>query len=177
MQDGKGSPMKTKITESFINLSLQKKTTKIPVRHLCEHIGISRTTFYKYFKDTYEIIESVFMQDVFQPMETLFESHITPKLIIQGWYMNFYRHKDFFILAMKEDGQNSLFFTITNALTEYNKNLYASILAGDDLEYYSYKYAAIQAMLMRKWLQDGMKISPDKMTEYFYNDMLNGHFE
>lgn len=91
--------------------------------------------------------------------------------------MNFYRHKDFFILAMKEDGQNSLFFTITNALTEYNKNLYTDILTGDDLEYYSYKYAAMQAMLMRKWLQGGMKIGPDKMTEYFYNDMLNGHFE
>ena len=86
-------------------------------------MGISRTTFYKYFKDTYEIIETVFLQDVLQPMEALLENRITPKLVTQGWYMNFYRHKEFFILAMKEDGQNSLFFTITNVLTEYNKSV------------------------------------------------------
>ena len=156
--------------QQYIDLSLEKKTTKISVRQLCESTNISRTTFYRYFRDCYEIIEAVFTEEVLNPMDYLLRNGIDSHTVIENWYLGFYKNKDFFILAIREDGQNSLFFTIVNTLTEYNKKLYSDIYSGDDLEYYSYKYAATQAMLMRKWLIEGMKVSHKKMAEYFFNN-------
>lgn len=160
---------KRKIMQQYINLALEEKTTKISVRKLCESTGISRTTFYKYFKDCYDIIETVFLEEVLEPMDVLLKNGVDGKTVLENWYLGFYKNKDFFILAIREDGQNSLFFTIVNTLTEYNKNIYKSIYSGDDLEYYSYKFAATQAMLMRKWLVEGMKVSHKKMAEYFFS--------
>lgn len=159
-----------KIIQQYIELSLEKRTTKISVCQLCESIGISRTTFYKYFRDCYEIIETVFVEEVLEPMDVLLKNGVDGHTVIENWYLGFYKNKDFYILAIREDGQNSLFFTIVNRLTEYNKSLYRGVYyTGDDLEYYSYKHAATQAMLMRKWLLEGMKISHKKMAEYFFN--------
>ena len=166
---------KKKIMQEYINLSLEKRTTKISVRQLCDNIGISRTTFYKYFKDCSDIIENVFMEEVLEPMDALLKNGVEGHTVLENWYLGFYKNKDFYILAIREDGQNSLFFTIVNTLTEYNKKIYGRVYSGDDLEYYSYKFAATQAMLMRKWLIEGMKVSHKKMAEYFFNsDLFDG---
>ncbi len=167
--------VKQRIVDEYINYSIQKKTTKITVREFCKYIQISRTTFYKYFKDCYEIIEYIFDQEAIKPMDILFKSDIDRVSLIESWYLSFYKHKEFYILAMKEDGQNSLFFTIVNKLAEYNKELYKTKFYGEDLEYLSYKYAAVQAMLMKKWLTDGMIVSHKKMAEYFLDNMFDGH--
>ena len=47
----------------------------------------------------------------------------------------------------------------------------------EDAEYYAYKYAAMQAMLLKKWLNEGMIVEPRKMTEYFLKDIhASEHF-
>lgn len=165
---------KDMIVESYKALVLKNKTTKISVKELSQNIGISRTTFYKYFKDTYDIIEYIFVSDAMIPMETLINNNINSKTIVENWYSSFYRNKDFYQLAIKENGQNSLFDTIILQITEYNKTLYCRNFDGDDLEYYSYKYAAVQAMLLKKWMIEGMRIQPEKMAEYFMHNMLSG---
>ena len=50
---------KESIIETYKQLVIQNKTSKITVKEICETMHISRTTFYKYFKDSYHIMETI----------------------------------------------------------------------------------------------------------------------
>jgi len=160
------------IISTYHDLVLKRNTSKITVKEICDTCPISRTTFYKYFKDSYDIIEYILLQDTIMPTYDLVRENIDPMSIMNQWYLGFYRHKEFYMIAMKDYGQNSLFDTIISQLTKRNIELYQSEKAYKDsldLEYYAYRNAATQAMLLKKWMLDGMKVSPSKMAEYFMN--------
>lgn len=47
------------IKNSFIELYEKKGIDNVSVREICEHIGISRTIFYRYFEDKYQILQEI----------------------------------------------------------------------------------------------------------------------
>ena len=47
------------IKESFITLYEKKGIDNVSVREICEMTGVSRTIFYKYFDDKYQILEEI----------------------------------------------------------------------------------------------------------------------
>ena len=49
---------KNRIIEEYKKLVKEKKTADITVAEICRNAGISRTTFYSYFHDRYEITET-----------------------------------------------------------------------------------------------------------------------
>ena len=49
---------KDEIIKKYKQLVIKKKSSKLTVKELCEEVHISRTTFYKHFKDTYEIADA-----------------------------------------------------------------------------------------------------------------------
>lgn len=171
---------KEKIVDLYIQMVIDKNTTKITVRELCEKCDISRTTFYKYFKDTYEIIEYVFVNDCVEPQKHLIVSYLKPKIIVLEWYLSFYKHKDFYLVAIHDEGQNSFFETVISKLEQFNKELYTieitKKVSAEDISYLSYKYASMQAMLLKKWMKEGMKVPPEKMVEYFLTDLQSEHY-
>lgn len=166
---------KEKIIELYKELVIKKQGAKVTVKEICEEMGISRTTFYKYFKDTYDIMEYILINDAINKMKVLCEEKLDRRTIIESWYVSFYVNKEFYFYAMKDDGQNSLFNTLIQKLTEFNIELYEEYFENEDIEYYAYKYASLQAMLLKKWIHDGMKVEPRKMVEYFLTDLLNEH--
>lgn len=170
--------MKSKetIVKTYKDLVITKKSSKISVKELCQAVGISRTTFYKHFKDTYDVIEYMLVNQSIAEQRILVKEGLEPATIVEAWYVSFYKDKEFYYYAIKDESQNSLFNTLISKLLELNKELYLFKLPNDvDLEYYCYKYASIQAMLLKKWILDGMQVSPKKMTEYFMNDLLSEH--
>ena len=60
---------KERISKIYSDLVIKKQTTKITVRDICETCQISRTTFYKYYKDPYEIIQYIFVNDCVNPQK------------------------------------------------------------------------------------------------------------
>ena len=166
--------IKERIVNKYIELVIQSKTSKITVKYLCEELQISRTTFYKYFRDPYQIIETILINDSLNVMKALIDANLDSMTIAEGWYIEFYKNKDFYYYAIKDETQNSLFNTLINKLTEFNEELYNSFFPKEYSEYYAYKYASLQAMLLKKWILDGMKISPKKMAEIFLHDITDG---
>ncbi len=51
---------KTAIIESFLRLLETRSIEKITVKDIVEDCGVNRKTFYYYFKDIYDLTESVF---------------------------------------------------------------------------------------------------------------------
>ena len=77
---------------------------------------------------------------------------LKPEIVVLEWYLSFYKHKDFNLVAIHDEGQNSLFETIIEKLESFNTELYTNEIKGkmsnDDISYISYKYATMQAMLV-----------------------------
>lgn len=162
---------KEKIIDTYKMLVIKKQGSKVTVKEICEVLEISRTTFYKYFKDSYDILEYIFVNDAMQPIEFLISANLDTKTIIEGWYLSFYRNKEFYCYAIRDESQNSLFNTVINKLTVFNMKLYENYVSKEDVEYYAYKYASLQAMLLKKWMFEGMVVEPKKMAEYFITDI------
>ena len=61
--------LKKLIALRLIDIITENKTSKITVTQLCDTAGVSRTSFYKHFKDVYEVIEYIFIQDAMRNMD------------------------------------------------------------------------------------------------------------
>lgn len=53
----------TVIVESTKDLMRKMTIDKISVTDICEHAGISRRNFYRYFVDKYKVIETIYHRD------------------------------------------------------------------------------------------------------------------
>ena len=101
-------------------------------------MGISRTTFYKYFRDCYDIVEQVFKDEILNPIDVMLQNGLDNRTVVENWYLSFYKRREFYTYAIRDDSQNSLFATIIHSLQDYNRRLFSSSLSGEDLEYLSY---------------------------------------
>ena len=159
---------KEKIIEKYTEMVLKKKTPDISVTELCEEVGICRKTFYRHFRDRYEIIEDMFINDIETPLRVSLKIRTSNEYYIRMVYQSFLDKKEFYCIAMKEKGINSLYENIINRLVELNyESLPQGGFAGKELEYLGYKFASSQALLISKWMQNGMKESPEFMAKIY----------
>ena len=99
---------------------------------------------------------------------------MTTEMFITEIYKAFFKNKNFFIVAIKDDEQNSLFDTIIERNQIVFSYLYKDIIQNQiKLDYLSYKYASTQVMLLKKWLNNGMVESPEFMTEVYLDSHKN----
>ena len=163
---------KEKIIEKYIGLVLKRKTADIPVTEICEEVGICRKTFYRHFRDRYAIIEDIFVNDIEVPLRVSLRINAGNDYYVQMIYQSFLEKKEFYIIAIKEEGNNSLFENIISRLVELNHEELPQIgWSGTELEYLSYKFASTQAFLLRKWIRGGMKESPEFMSKIYLTNL------
>jgi AcrR family transcriptional regulator len=161
-----------KVMNGFYQLVKKKDFIKLTVTEICEAAGVSRKTFYKYFKDKNDIIEQILIKDLVLPTEKLrelYKSMELPEGMILEWqYEHFYKERDFYQCISSFTGQNSFFEFImkysTNIIT---RKLMPSNLSDVELEYMTYFYASSHAMLLVKWINDGMIIPPKQIASYY----------
>ena len=167
--------MKSKedIVETYKKMIIDKKSSRITVKELCNHMKISRPTFYKHFRDTYDILEYILINDGIYQTRVLVDQKIDKLTITEAWYLSFYKNKDFYFYAIQDESQNSMFNTLITSISKLNRDYFIQSMTKQDAEYYAYKYASSQAMLLKKWILEGMTIDPKKMAEYFMKDILN----
>ena len=166
------------IAEAYRDLVVSKKMYKISVQEICDVCHVSRTTFYKYFRDVKDIIEYTLLQDAIIDNYHLIENEIVDtETATLNWYLSFYKHKEFYLIIIRDNGQDSLFEVVTNLLHQYNMQLYRKLypkLDDEAVDYLSFKFAATQSMMLKKWMLDDMRVSPYKMCEYYLEGILEG---
>jgi len=165
------------IKESLKSLLKTTPLQKISVEDICRHAYVSRKTFYTYFTDKFDLIDKMFQDDVIAPMYELHE--LLPKhsfdsstvIVLERFYQNFYNNKDFYTCIVRGKGQYWFRERLVAHITGINKDLtqkYAKTLPPVEIEYMSYFFAASQAMLLYKWLQEGCeRLTPLQMAEYY----------
>ena len=72
--------LKKLIALRLIDIITENKTSKITVTQLCDTAGVSRTSFYKHFKDVYEVIEYIFIQDAMRNMDMYVKNKLNARI-------------------------------------------------------------------------------------------------
>lgn len=165
------------IKESLKSLIKTTPLRKISVEDICVNAHISRKTFYTYFTDKFDLIDKMFQDDVIASMYELRE--LLPRhsedsstiIVLERFYQSFYNNKDFYTCIVRGKGQYWFRDRLVAHITDINKNLtqrYEKTLPAVEIEYMSYFFAASQAMLLVKWLQEGCeRLTPLQMADYY----------
>lgn len=163
---------KRAIMDGYIDLVIEKGTSEISVTEICSRCNVSRKTFYYYFTDRFDLLENIFIEEVEAPLKESMEKRQEAKDYLLNFYDHFLLNRSFYIIAIKENGQNSLFEDIIARIEKINmKRLEKYYPDLKQREYTSYKFAASQAMLLKKWISEGMAESPEFLAEVFMSTL------
>lgn len=74
------------IMDCFLNMLKRKNIDRVTVTDICEECGINRNTFYYYFSDIYDVLDSVLIEEterilILRKMQ-LFMRHIVRQLLL-----------------------------------------------------------------------------------------------
>jgi len=105
MENHKGM-MKEFLSESLRQLMLRSVFEKITIKQICVRAGVIRATFYNYFDDKYDCLNTIVYRDI---AEVMMEDYNAGKLthMIGHVLDNVEENRDFYKTAYNVIGQNS----------------------------------------------------------------------
>jgi AcrR family transcriptional regulator len=179
-----GNQLRTRlqIVSALDELMAHMPIEKVKVVKICKLAGVSRTTFYEYFKDVFEVVTWMWdhiMDDALYPIGITIdntEGHVRSFKALQ-------QHRDFFYNAFKSKAYNSAFEygsrKVKHILTKNaERHLDRSFTSDELLRIDFYNYGA--AGMTRQWVVSGMIETPEKITAIldeetpgFFADLLN----
>ena len=150
---------------------VMENTDKLTIRELCKRLNISRKTFYKYYQDKYDLIQSIIHEDLFESLTYI--SQIPDRkekdsvVVLNLIYHQIYENREFY-RRLNQD--NDLFLDIYFKETYQLNQLLFQGNGVDPIEreYQIYLAAMAGRALIGKWMADDFKLSSRKVAELFY---------
>ena len=111
------------LAKSLMELMEQKPLAKVSVQMIAENCGLTRQTFYYYYKDKYDLVNQVFQKlvnDVYGA-----SSPDSPwEKVLGDMLFNMQQHRKFYANALAHTSQNSL----DSFMKEYTRTAYVRAL-------------------------------------------------
>ena len=161
-----------KIEKTFLQLIQKKNISEISVSTICEISGLNRSTFYANYLDIYDLVEKVKekMANDFAELQASNNSKQNP-----SGYLNLFR-------SIKE---NQIFFktyfklesiSITPA-TQYSIELATKYYNNEYIDYHIEFFRAGLNAIIKKWLDNNCKESPEEMVKIITSEYKNKNWE
>ena len=160
-----------KIEKTFLQLIQKKNIEEISVSTICEIAGLNRSTFYSNYIDIYDLAEKVKQQ-----MEVEFAQFQLSNNAKQdeNGYLNMFRYiKDnqiFFKTYFKLESISM------NLPTEYHIELAEKYYNNKFIDYHIEFFRAGLNAIIKKWLNNGCKESPEEINEIITSEYKNKNF-
>ena len=160
---------KRALEASLKKLLLEKPLKKITINDITEDCGVNRMTFYYHFKDIYDLVDWILMEDVAKTMEgrQSFDTWTEAFLDIlhqirdnKTLVLNVYRS------VGREQVEQYLYKLLDPMLKEFADRECRDITVQDDDKQFVvdfYKYAMVGVVL--EWIRRDMKTEPAVMVE------------
>ncbi len=159
---------KRALEQSLKNLLLQKPLNKITISDITEDCGINRMTFYYHFKDIYDLVEWVCIEDAKKALENKKTYDTWQQGFVQIFYavrenkpfiMNVYR------CVSREQVEKYLVPLTDNLLMGVIAEQSAGMVVRDEdklfiAQVFSYSFVGI----MLDWIKDGMQYDPEELV-------------
>ena len=171
---------KRALEASLKKLLLQKPLNKITINDITEDCGVNRMTFYYHFKDIYDLVDWIMVEDAAKALEgrRSFENWTDAFLDIlhqvqdnKVLVMNVYRS------VSREQVEQYLYKLLDPMLRDFvDRSAQGFTVQDSDKQFIIdfYKYALVGMAL--EWIRKDMKEDPARMTERL-NVLLHGDLE
>ena len=166
-------PKKSKkeiLLKSFQELALQKPISKITITNITDNCGLSQPTFYRYFKDKYDLIEWSYITDTGEIMGRIGKQGYQWRDTLYDAMRYFDQNRNLMVNALKHTSGRDAFVRqmarINTELlsNEIRKAIMTEKLPDDILGMVKlYCYGMVQ--LMCEWLTDDFPITPERLAE------------
>ncbi|MCD7981055.1 MAG: TetR/AcrR family transcriptional regulator C-terminal domain-containing protein [Clostridiales bacterium] len=156
------------LADSFRKLTGEMPLESIRVKDITDNCGASRTTFYKHFKDKYDLMNWIFKRDVDVLLNRLPDSkNQYDEMAEIAEYI--YRNKEFYSNINHYKAQNSLSDFIVSYASEYlldkmNKRNPKEKIT-DDLVFSIKQYVASIAYMLSLWIDGRYQEDPKTFSK------------
>lgn len=157
------------IKDALITLLREKPLRSITVREICELAGVNRTTFYKHFRDIYDVFEQV-EEDAAQGLTDFIDQHSgrnSQDLLLLILQTIRDHREEFAPMLQREENQDLL---RRMAMAAYRKLRERAAADGDagrfpaSALHFGY-YAGGIGGVLGYWVGNGMKESPEEIAQ------------
>lgn len=156
---------KRAIAQSLKNILLKKPLTKITINDIAEDCGINRMTFYYHFKDIYDLVEWVCLEDA----RTILEENKIYTSWEQGFLQIFemVRENKPFVMNVYQCVHQEQVERYVKPLVDHlilqiiNEEEDASRVGSEDKEFVAQVYSHMFVGLMLDWIKADMQKEPE----------------
>jgi len=167
-------PIYSSVANSFRNLVVATPYEKITVSMICKAANVSRTAFYSCFSDKDDLVARLLEDDIVEPVRTMRRMLPTrkiksaPQLVTEQIYLGFTKNRDYYIRINAVDGHRFIIQTLADKLSQLNTEILREYNITDQEKYYmGYFYAASNAVLISRWIDNGMDVEPTVLCSYY----------
>ena len=168
------------IQESLIELMAKKSILNIRVNEICDLAGISRSTFYTYYDDQYDLLKQIEDQ-TFKAIEHITQNYrkdfrkngaissAAMDEMVQGFINYIAENNDSIQVLLSENGdylfQKRFFRNNIERLQEYRDVKEKKGLDDETIKCYSLFAVGGLLVVIQDWLKNGMNIPAPKMAK------------
>lgn len=162
----KNEKTKYKLANSIKECMKTTPVDKITVKNIVEGCDVTRQTFYRNFKDKYDLINWYFDKLVLQSFEQIGMGHTVGESLTQKFEF-IVNEKAFFTGAFRSDDYNSLKEHDFELILQFYMDLISkrsSQPLDEDLQFLLEMYCRGSVYMTVKWVLGGMKDTPGEMA-------------
>ena len=162
--------------ESFREIAQKKPIDKITVKDIAENCGYSPATFYRHFKDKYDLIAWGYAQGVAEVMNRIGINHYPWKQTLLDGARNFQDEKEYLSnLILHTSGHESFVKYMTEinytALRNYIVKASGEKEPDEKTEMYIRIYCLGTVSLTCEWILGQYHSTPEELAEIFENSL------
>lgn len=157
------------IQHSFVELMKKKPVDKITVREICDSAQISRSTFYKHYRDIYDVQEKI-EDEIKETAVELFKNikKTGIKEVLSQALETIRNNLDFYLAVFLQKNTSDLVkFLLEDYFKELNEesDISLSEVSEENREYILHYVSWGCAGIINCWVKNGMKDSNDTVAE------------
>lgn len=158
------------LVKSFQELALQKPISKITITNITDNCGLSQPTFYRYFKDKYDLIAWAYTSDTGKIMGRIGEQGYQWRDTLYDGARYFDKNRSLVLNALKHTSGRDAFMrqmeriNIDLLCNEIRKTIMTEKIPDDILDMVKiYCYGTVR--LMCEWITGSIPTSPERLAE------------
>ena len=152
------------LADSLKELLNKKNFNKITINDITNNVNLNRKSFYYHFKDIYELIEWIYINDIVKELKVIntYNNWQESYLFITKYIL---KNKKFIDATYKLSSLNKFIYIQTNEmiLDMLNKNSLYNNLDISDREFIANFYSHAFVGTLGDWVETGMKENPNEI--------------
>ena len=160
------------LADSFRELAASKSVDKITVREIVDNCGYSMATFYRNYKDKYDLIAWDYAQGTARIMEQINEQGYSWRQTLLDGALRFERERDYLKnLFLHTTGQDTFILYMTEINYDALKKHILAVSGMDSLDEQTDMYVRVYCMgtvsLTCEWIFGRYQTTPEELAEVF----------